>query len=54
MFLNGEAYDGDCATRKLFEELVTARAVTRPRPIGARTAALLHAWYLAGWLRLER
>jgi 50S ribosomal protein L16 3-hydroxylase len=50
IYLNGESYAADGATLKLFEELVTARALTLPLRAGARTAALLHAWYAAGWL----
>jgi 50S ribosomal protein L16 3-hydroxylase len=54
IYLNGESYAADRATLKLFEDLATARALTLPRPAGARTAALLHAWYAAGWLTIDR
>jgi len=54
IYLNGESYAADAATRKLFEELVTTRTVTLPLRASTRTDALLHAWYAAGWLAIEK
>jgi 50S ribosomal protein L16 3-hydroxylase len=54
IYCNGESYAADRPTLKLFEELVTARALTLPRPANARLVALLHAWYVAGWLTVDR
>jgi 50S ribosomal protein L16 3-hydroxylase len=54
IYFNGESHAADRATLKLFEELVTARALTLPRSADARLVALMHAWYVAGWLTLDR
>ena len=54
LYLNGESYAADRATRTLFEALVTARALPLPQRASSRTAALLHAWYAAGWLTIDR
>ena len=54
IYLNGESYAADRPTLQLFESLVTARSLALPIRVGSRTAALLHEWYTAGWLRLER
>jgi 50S ribosomal protein L16 3-hydroxylase len=54
LFFNGEAHDASRATLRLFDELVAARALALPRTVDARTLALLHAWYVAGYLDLVR
>jgi 50S ribosomal protein L16 3-hydroxylase len=54
LFFNGEAHDASRATLRLFEELVAARTLALPRTVDARTLALLHAWYVAGYLDLAR
>jgi 50S ribosomal protein L16 3-hydroxylase len=54
IYLNGESYAADRASLQLFEQLVTARALSLPRGADARTTALLHAWYAAGWLTIGR
>ncbi len=54
LYLNGEAHAVGRTTARLFEELVTTRALGLPRSLDARTAALLHAWYLAGFVQLTR
>jgi 50S ribosomal protein L16 3-hydroxylase len=54
LYLNGESHDASRATLQLFEELVTTRVLPLPRTVDARSAALLHGWYAAGWLHLAR
>ncbi|MGZ3405663.1 MAG: JmjC domain-containing protein [Polyangia bacterium] len=54
VFFNGEAHRASRATRRLFEELVTTRSLALPRALDARTLALLHAWYAAGYLTVGR
>jgi 50S ribosomal protein L16 3-hydroxylase len=54
IYLNGESFAADRATLQLFAALVTERALTLPRSVDARLAALLHEWYLAGWLTIAR
>ena len=54
LYLNGASHDASRATLSLFEELLTTRALPLPRAVDARTAALLHGWYAAGWLQLAR
>ena len=54
LFFNGEAHDASRATRRLFEELVAARALDLPRAVDERTLALLHEWYVAGYLDIAR
>jgi 50S ribosomal protein L16 3-hydroxylase len=54
IYFNGESYVADRATLKLFEELVTARVLTLPCSADARLVARLYAWYVAGWLIVDR
>ncbi|MCU1276491.1 MAG: cupin protein [bacterium] len=54
LFFNGEAHRASRATQRLFEELVLTRSLALPRTLDARTLALLHAWYAAGYLQLAR
>jgi 50S ribosomal protein L16 3-hydroxylase len=54
LFFNGEAHDASRATLRLFEELVAARTLALPRAVEPRTLALLHTWYVAGYLDVAR
>ena len=54
LFFNGEAHDASRTLLRLFEELVAARTLPLPRAVDARTLALLHAWYAAGYLDIAR
>lgn len=53
MFLNGDAHSARPATLRLFQALVLARQLSLPARVDESTAALLHGWYAAGYLRLE-
>ncbi len=55
IFFNGEAHAGSRGTLRIFKELVRERAIGLPLA-GAgddRTVALLHEWYVAGYLHVE-
>jgi 50S ribosomal protein L16 3-hydroxylase len=52
LFLNGEAHAASRATLRLFEQLVRERSLALPVPREA--VELLHGWYLAGYLALDR
>ena len=48
VYLNGDAWAPPRAARPFFRELLARRTAAAPRD--QRTLAILHAWYLAGWL----
>ncbi len=54
VFFNGEAYTARGAGLRVLKELVRERAVALPlRGVDERARALLHEWYVAGYLRVE-
>ena len=54
LFFNGEAHAARGAALRVLKELVRERAVALPlRGVGERGIALLHEWYVAGFLRVE-
>lgn len=54
LFFNGEAHAPRGAALRVFKELVRERVVALPlRGIGERGIALLHNWYVAGYLRID-
>jgi 50S ribosomal protein L16 3-hydroxylase len=55
LFFNGEAYTARGAALRVLRELVREREVALPlRGMDERARELLHAWYVAGYLRIER
>lgn len=54
LFLNGESHRVGRATLRFFETLVRARSLPLPLSLDARTLALVHDWYCAGYLLLPR
>jgi len=53
IFFNGEAHAARGAALRVFKELVAERKVALPLAAADdRTVALLHAWYVAGYLRI--
>jgi len=50
LFFNGEVHQANRATLGLFEKLVSLRALALPLSVDGQALALLHAWYVAGYL----
>jgi 50S ribosomal protein L16 3-hydroxylase len=52
LFFNGEAHAVSASTLRLFEALVSARALPLPLRASSEALPLLHDWYAAGYLQL--
>ncbi|MDB4970240.1 MAG: cupin protein [Myxococcales bacterium] len=50
LFFNGEAHRARPATLRHFEKLLIERSMALPLSLDERTLALLHGWYLRGYL----
>jgi 50S ribosomal protein L16 3-hydroxylase len=54
LFLNGQSHRADRALIRLFKTLVNDRGLVLPQSLSNRAAELIHAWYAAGYLTIER
>jgi len=50
VYLNGESYPLKKPAYRILRELADARELPPARSLPAEAAALLHEWYLAGYL----
>jgi hypothetical protein len=53
LFFNGEAHQVRPSTMRVFERLILDRGLALPARLDASTRALLHDWYLSGYLTVR-
>jgi 50S ribosomal protein L16 3-hydroxylase len=54
IFLNGDAHDVKPAAARLFKQLVRARSLPLPITAGRGMQEILHGWFAAGYVRIDR